>query len=319
MAGQVITQIAADSGTHLISNSFYGTCNTAENTTTKEVIINNTNINSITLVKGMLLSIFFTYGCNYLNSEDTISIEIYTNNGTTGSPSKGTKLVNALNAYGEGTAPPFWSAQSIVLFIYDGSVWVKNDSFSANGGAINGNTEINANLAVKGNLSATQDVTLNNGLTTLEKIYCKSTDIDTTTSASTDIYDGAIDFIDDNGIQLGNITSVHQPNGYYGISIGIYNNTLNIGNGINFLLNDQGNRNIWVHDPSIWRSALGIGTIGTKDTLSASDIPSLTGSYLPRTGGALTGDLEVSASVGFHGKWKWELQDNNNLSLIWTG
>lgn len=148
MAGQVITKISADSGTHLISNSFYGTCSTAAATAAKEVIINNPNINSVTLVRGMVLTVKFTYA----NGVASPTLTLFNNGGTEASPSKGaTTLVAAKNIYRYGTTAPStsaassWQANAIVPFIYDGSAWIEASSWDNNTTAL---TSMSGTLAI---------------------------------------------------------------------------------------------------------------------------------------------------------------------------
>lgn len=138
MAGQVITKIAANSGTHLISTSFYGTCATATGTAAKAVIINDTNItDAITLVNGMTLAVKFVAS----NSVANPTITVYNNSGTATAPTQGsTTLIAAksiyqvntnLNAAGTAastSAATSWKAGATVIFVYDGQGWVEASS-----------------------------------------------------------------------------------------------------------------------------------------------------------------------------------------------
>ena len=61
MAGGVIGKVTAGGGTHLVTNTFYGTCDTAAATAAKIVKLTDTNPNAATLITGMLLCVKFTY------------------------------------------------------------------------------------------------------------------------------------------------------------------------------------------------------------------------------------------------------------------
>ena len=138
MAGQVITKVSANSGTHLISTSFYGTCATAAGTAAKAVIVNDTNItDAITLVNGMTLAVKFVNS----NSVANPTITVYNNSGTAAAPTQGsTTLIAAksiyqvntnLNAAGTAastSAATSWKAGATVIFVYDGQGWVEASS-----------------------------------------------------------------------------------------------------------------------------------------------------------------------------------------------
>ena len=136
MAGQVITKVSANSGTHLISTSFYGTCATAAGTAAKEVIVNDPNItDAITLVNGMTLAVKFTNS----NSVASPKITVYNNSGTAASPTKGsTTLIAQKSIMRYGTTAPgtaassSWTAGAIVLFVYDGTNWIESSSWDNN-------------------------------------------------------------------------------------------------------------------------------------------------------------------------------------------
>lgn len=136
MAGQVISKITAGGGTHLISQTFYGTCATAAATAAKEVIVNDPTItNAITLVNGMTMAVKFTNA----NGVASPKITVYNNSGTAASPTKGsTTLIaeKAIMRYGT-TAPSTnaassWTAGAVVLFVYDGTNWVESSSWDNN-------------------------------------------------------------------------------------------------------------------------------------------------------------------------------------------
>lgn len=136
MAGQVITKVSANSGTHLISTSFYGTCATAAGTAAKAVIVNDPNItDAITLVNGMTLAVKFTNS----NSVASPTITVYNNSGTAASPTQGsTTLIAQKSIMRYGTTAPStsaassWTAGAIVLFIYDGTNWIESSSWDNN-------------------------------------------------------------------------------------------------------------------------------------------------------------------------------------------
>lgn len=127
MGGKVITRMASGNNVHVISSSFYGTCATAKNTAAKEVIVANPNINKITLVKGMTLTVKFAD----TNAVVSPTLTIFNNSGTEDSPIKGSiTLITAKTIYRYGTTAPStsaassWQAGAIVLFIYDGTNWL---------------------------------------------------------------------------------------------------------------------------------------------------------------------------------------------------
>ena len=130
MAGQVISRLTSsggnDAGVHVISSSFYGTCNSAANSENKEVIIQNRNINSIKLVKGMLLTVKFinnnTYGDQEGEGLPTLQIFANAANSDSAIPVKGTNLtINTLKIFAKAndTIKPEWEPNTVVSFIYD--------------------------------------------------------------------------------------------------------------------------------------------------------------------------------------------------------
>lgn len=58
--GDIITKIKKGDDTNLISSSFYGLCDTEADVQTKNVRINNSYINTVSLATGMLLTVRFT-------------------------------------------------------------------------------------------------------------------------------------------------------------------------------------------------------------------------------------------------------------------
>lgn len=98
MSGQVIGKVTAGGGTHLISNTFYGTCGTAAATAAKIVKLVDTNIDSFTVQTGMLLAVKFTY----TNSIAAPTLTLQT--------SGGAQLLAAATIYRYGTTAPSTSA-----------------------------------------------------------------------------------------------------------------------------------------------------------------------------------------------------------------
>jgi hypothetical protein len=126
MAGQVISKVATtDGSTHLISQTFYGTCIDSASTVAKSVIINDPTItDAITLVNGMTLSVKFTN----INTATTPTLQIYSNSGTAASPAKGTALTTtAVQIKRYGTTGPSTTAKtslesgSVITLTYDGT------------------------------------------------------------------------------------------------------------------------------------------------------------------------------------------------------
>ena len=117
MAGQVLGKVSAGGGTHLISNTFYGTCDTLASTAAKIVKLVDTNTNAFTAITGMLLAVKFTY----TNSATNSTLTLQTNGGGS--------LLTAKNIYRYGSTAPStsaatsWQAGSVVLFVYDGASW----------------------------------------------------------------------------------------------------------------------------------------------------------------------------------------------------
>lgn len=126
MAGQIITKITADGGTHLVSSSFYGTCETAADEAAKIVKLVDTHVNAATFVTGMALAVKFTYN----NTIASPTLTVQTNGGT--------QIMAAKNIYRYGTTRPStnnatsWIGGSIVLFVYDGSGWQEVHSYDNN-------------------------------------------------------------------------------------------------------------------------------------------------------------------------------------------
>lgn len=119
MAGGVIGKVTAGGGTHLVTNTFYGTCATAANTAAKIVKLADSNPNAATLITGMLLCVKFTYSNTVANPTLTIQT------------SGGTQLIAAKSIMKYGTTIPgtteatSWTAGAIVPFIYDGTNWIE--------------------------------------------------------------------------------------------------------------------------------------------------------------------------------------------------
>ncbi len=98
-------------------------------------------------------------------------------------------------------------------------------------------------VALNGKVNKTGD-------TITGKLISKENNLDITNTPASNVYNGAIDFVDTNEKQFGNITRVSQSDGYYGISIGVYDSDSDISNSLSFLLNDEGTKKISV-EPSI--------------------------------------------------------------------
>ena len=117
MAGQVLGKVTAGGGTHLISNTFYGTCDTAAGTAAKIVKLVDTNTNAFSAITGMLLAVKFTNA----NSVANPTLTLQTNGAAA--------LLAAKNIYRYGSTAPStsaatsWQAGSVVLFVYDGTNW----------------------------------------------------------------------------------------------------------------------------------------------------------------------------------------------------
>ena len=94
MAGGVIGKVTAGGGTHLVTNTFYGTCATANNTAAKIVKLADSNPNAATLITGMLLCVKFTYSNTVANPTLTIQT------------SGGTQLIAAKSIMKYGTTIP---------------------------------------------------------------------------------------------------------------------------------------------------------------------------------------------------------------------
>ncbi len=134
MAGHVLAKVTSKENSvdnvHIISSSFYGVCNSPANTANKEVIVANPNITNITLVKGMLLTIKFTFN----NTVDNTSLILFKNTGSEEIPLKNnndTPLVSSIGVLtheGENNTKVLWTAGSIVSFIYNGTNWIAMSS-----------------------------------------------------------------------------------------------------------------------------------------------------------------------------------------------
>lgn len=73
MAGKVISRFQSGSGIHLISSTFYGTCDTDADVEIKRVKINDGHVTELKLIPGMLLSVKFTNGNTAI---DPLQLEI---------------------------------------------------------------------------------------------------------------------------------------------------------------------------------------------------------------------------------------------------
>lgn len=103
--GSVITKVSAGGGTHAISSSFYGTCSTTENGSTKEVIINDPNITEVNFTIGMTLAVKFSYKSTMLFPAPTLVC--YNNSGTIANPIKGSvQLLESKPIYLFNTGTP---------------------------------------------------------------------------------------------------------------------------------------------------------------------------------------------------------------------
>ena len=117
MAGQVLGKVTAGGGTHLISNTFYGTCATAAGTAAKIVKLVDTNTDAFSAIAGMLLAVKFTNTNSVANP--TLTLQTY----------GAVTLLDAKNIYRYGTTAPStsstssWKAGSVVLLVYDGLAW----------------------------------------------------------------------------------------------------------------------------------------------------------------------------------------------------
>lgn len=125
MAGGVVTNITTSgtgAGTHLLSSTFYGTCATGASTAAKIVKLADTNVNSATIKKGMLLTVKFTNSNTALSPTLTIQT------------SGGTQLIAAKNIMQYGVVASgnseglSWRAGAIVGFVYDGTNWIEVSS-----------------------------------------------------------------------------------------------------------------------------------------------------------------------------------------------
>ena len=277
MAGQVITKISASSGTHLISSSFYGTCSTAAATAAKEVIINDPAItDAITLINGMTLAVKFTYA----NGVASPKITVYNNGGSAASPSKGsTTLIAEKSIMRYGTTAPStsaatsWTAGAVVLFVYDGTNWVESSSW-----------DNDTNTTALGSMSGTLAVS----------------------HGGTGVTSNTV-----NSVLIGGTTTTGAIQNVAAASGALYSTGANVKPIFGTLPIAQGGTGKTTATEA-W-TALGGGAIGKKATLSASDIPSLSGTYLPLSGGNLTGNLSMSS------KWQWTVDSSNNLNLDWIG
>ena len=120
MAGQVLGKVTAGGGTHLISNTFYGTCTTAAGTAAKIVKIVDNNTETFSLISGMLLAVKFTNS----NTASNPTLAFQTASGT----SISSIAAKNIYKYGDITPGAFaaatpWQAGSVILFVYDGTAW----------------------------------------------------------------------------------------------------------------------------------------------------------------------------------------------------
>lgn len=69
----------------------------------------------------------------------------------------------------------------------------------------------------------------------------------------------------------------------------------NVDNSLTLQVANDGTRTVTVTEAAPWRTALGLGTLATKSSLAASDIPAL--DYLPLSGGALTNSLSITGAA----------------------
>ena len=138
MAGQVISRLTSsggtDAGVHVISSSFYGTCSTAADTSAKEIIIQNRNIDQqINLTKGMLLVVKFDYGNT--NADSLPTFQLFKNDAasSTSMPIKGTNLSSILPVFAQARTniKPSWNPGSVVPFIYDTYTYTDPDTGAA--------------------------------------------------------------------------------------------------------------------------------------------------------------------------------------------
>ena len=233
MAGKVISRFQSGSGIHLISSTFYGTCDTDADVEIKRVKINDGHVTELKLIPGMLLSVKFTNG----NTATNPQLKILDSNNNV--------LKDAILI-----APDtlIWGAGNVLLFVYDNNNnnerWISN-YLSLSGGTLTGKLDI------------------------------QDSDIDIAITPSSNQYDRVFEVHDSNDKEIMNITAVHSTNNYHGFSIGVYDPDTGQQNTIQLTQNNNNGYAVWISQPSNWRSALGIGTIGTKNTLTASDIPDI--------------------------------------------
>ena len=115
MASGVIGKVTAGGGTHLVTATFYGTCETAQGTVAKIVKLSDTTVDSVTLITGMTLAVKFSAA----NTSTNPTLTIQTNGGT--------ELIAAKSIMRYGTTVPgtnaasSWRAGAMVLFVYDGT------------------------------------------------------------------------------------------------------------------------------------------------------------------------------------------------------
>ena len=121
MSGGIIGKVSENNNTHLISNTFYAVSTTAGNTAAKVAKLVDTSVNSITLIKGMLLIVRFAHA----NTANLPSLKIQS--------SSGTDLTNGIMIKGVsvddtwvGTIPiGEWGDNGVVTLLYDGTYWVQ--------------------------------------------------------------------------------------------------------------------------------------------------------------------------------------------------
>lgn len=321
MPGKVVTRLTSGNDIHVISSSFYGTCSTAENTRVKEVVINNPNINKITLVTGMLLSVKFINS----NTAANPALEILDNKGTT-------TLANVISlaCYGDtrpGTAPnTSWIAGSVVTFVYDGLYWVETsgwDTLSFSGGTVSGSItatgQISADFITSSRyIQAGSWLKADSGAITLRD---PRLDRDGTAPSSA-IYSYVLGILDKDNELMAYLQAAHFPTGNVQASLvaNAENNGANVYNALSVLVKPDGTQTYSVSSPANFRTAIGLGTLATKNSLTTSDIPTL--AYLPTSGGTITGSIINKISSLTRGTTPsantyrtYEFTDKNNKRL----
>ena len=115
--GVMAKYVTSDGVTHLITNTFYGTCDTASGTVAKIVKLVDSSISTATLISGMLLSVKFT-------NTNTVASPTLTIQNSTGA----TTLIAAKSIMRGNLSPSIstntsWSSGAVVNFVYDGTNW----------------------------------------------------------------------------------------------------------------------------------------------------------------------------------------------------